>query len=123
MGFGVCVRNSVDHFVVALTKTSPATMTVLKGEPSVVWYAILCLIHLNLFSLVIETNCKMVVDQIRNKGEDMFESGMILSLKFARREAYRYAHVLAKNSIQLGQHFSLYETPHYIEYIVEMESI
>ena len=81
------------------------------GEAHVILQSLLWLTNQNILNVIIESDCKQIVDQIKSKEEDITDCGFILnqirdilrsypsySIEYVRRQANLVAHSIARNS-------------------------
>lgn len=117
VGCGICVRDNIGHFVMALTDWTKATMTAAEGEAWSLLQALRWASFSNLNFVIFEVDCKKVVDDIHtaNKyGSILDECRIILSLYnnykvvFTTRHANGSAHALAKASTTYAPRTTFY---------------
>ncbi|KAG5068671.1 hypothetical protein JHK85_001048 [Glycine max] len=69
-GFGAFIRENLGQFVLARIGCMEVVMSVREGEAFAILQSLLWNIDLQLFSVIIETDCKFIADQ-----EDILECG------------------------------------------------
>jgi len=109
-GIGMCIRNSRGHFLKAATCWHEGSPPPQEAKAIGLRYAISWLGRLGLSKVLIELDCKLVVDCIVDRNTNQAEFGSIISdcqallqhpnfkISFARRHANVVAHTLAKAS-------------------------
>jgi len=135
-GIGMCIQNSRGHFLKAATCWHEGNPPPQEAEAIGFCDAISWLGRLGLSKVLIELDCKLVVDSIVDRNTKQAEFGSIISdcqallqqhpnfkISFARRQANFVAHTLAGASRLHARHQQFDLIPSCIETLLRSEII
>lgn len=77
-GYGICIRDHIGQFILAKTSHSLPMLGVSEGEAIVVLMALNWLHQLNVDFAIVETDCKLVVDNTNSSATDLTEFGDLI---------------------------------------------
>lgn len=79
IGFGLCIREHLGQFILVKTEHSWPLFGVKEGEATTVLMALKWFHELGVGSIILETNCKVVIDNIHSTTIDVNEFGDLIS--------------------------------------------
>jgi ribonuclease HI len=112
VGYGMCFRNSVGHFLMGKSAHLHSSISVLEAEAIALLAAINTAISLGYHNVMFETDSKLLADAINSSSSFNNELGDLLVqcrgllatnfdfvVSFIRRQANRVAHSIARASL------------------------
>jgi len=130
-GVGICFRDSLGQLIQAHSMVFPSIPTAAECEATAIQQTLQISLDLGLNRVVFEIDCQLVVNAVLGNSSYVNELGILLSncrtllfsnasyaLAYARRQANRVAHNLARASILHASPTIFYHSPYCIHYII-----